>query len=116
MSHPFTDPFHTGLVQLTPSQRLMNADAFRRRGMPMTHFGGDLADSPLSGLSDAVGTVLGAAGYGRPQPEKQPVASDADPPSQAVTSDGQGNMTHVRSGPNGDTVTPVESGDTGETT
>lgn len=109
MTHPYSDPFHSGLFQLTPSQRLTNADLFRRRGGPAMQ-GEDIAlESPLSGVAGSVGDVLGAAGYGRPQKERKPVQSDADPPKQGVVSDDQGNMTHVRNADNGTTETPVGS-------
>jgi hypothetical protein len=106
MSHPYTDPHHAGLFQLTPTQRLMNADAFRQRRGTTMMTGAGSVESPLSGLGDSVGTVLGAAGYGRP--EKEPVVSDANPPSQGVQSDG-GDLYHTRD--NGDgTSTSVHLG------
>ena len=108
MTHPYTDPFHSGLYQLTPSQRLMSADLFRRRGGTPQMFGDESgAYSPLAGVADSVHDVLGAAGYGRPQKERKPVESDADAPRQGVVSDDQGNMTHVRNADNGTTETPV---------
>lgn len=108
MSHPYSDPFHSGLVQLTPSQQLMNRNLLARRGVPRMMGDEAGAYSPLGGIGDSVGAVLGAAGYGRPQPERKPVESDADAPSQGVVSDSQGNMSHVRNSDNGTTVTPVQ--------
>jgi hypothetical protein len=115
MSHPYNDPFHSGLVQLTPSQRLMNADLLRRRGMSGLPELDEGVEGPLSGLADSVGEVLGAAGYGRPKepknaqnsgdeqpPEEPPAApepkiqNDAEPQQHGVFSDGEGGMVHVR--------------------
>jgi hypothetical protein len=110
MTHPYTDPFHNGLVQASPSQRLMNADAYRQRPAKVAGIGGPEGgggDLNLSGVKD----VLDAAGYQPPgeqeggeepaeqAPARQPIQSDADAPNQGVFSDGV-NMHHVRmSGP-----------------
>lgn len=97
--HYATDPFHSGLFQLTPSQRLMNADLLRRRGPASSGGASDSASGPLTGVSDTVGSVLGAAGYGR----EQTVSSDAEPPKQAVSSDGE-NLYHTRDNEDGTTT------------
>src|SRR5262249_1877354 len=121
--HPYNDPWHSGLVQLTPSQRLMNADLFRRRGIPGLPGVDDTVEGPLSARAEGVGTVLAAAGHGRPKEPKQPngdeqpqsagaqepgeeppappmraIANDAEPQSHGVFSDGE-NMVHVRMTP-----------------
>jgi hypothetical protein len=66
MTHPYTDPFGSGLVQLTPTQRLNNADLLRRRGIPGVggDFGEGDVEGPLSGVEGQVGDVLGGNGPG----------------------------------------------------
>jgi hypothetical protein len=117
MTHPVTDPFHTGLVQLTPSQRLMNADMFRsRRGpAPLAPTGGH--GSPLGGMAGSIDEVLHAAGYtggeedeGESGDDREPLQNDADPPTQGVHSIG-GRMIHFRAQPGG--IVASDLGDSG---
>lgn len=109
MSHPYVDPWHAQAT-ITGGQILTNRMLFRKQPYTQGMLAGAAtpAGSPLSGTGDAIGEVLHSAGYGR----AEPVASDADPPTQAVQSDGE-NLYHVRHSGNGPTVTPLGHDDLG---
>jgi hypothetical protein len=108
MTHPYSDPWH-GQANITPAQMLTNRPLFRKQAYPggMLAGGAASAGSPLSGTGEAIGQVLDSAGYGR-----EPVVSDADPPTQSVESDGQ-DLYHVRHSANGSTVTHLGHDDLG---
>ena len=106
--HPYSDPFHSGLVQLTPTQRLMSADMMRQRSGPamLPAGGGGAMPLDLSGVAEVVGAAqaggsAGSAGNGnedeqqQQMPERPMPVNDADPVNHAVVSDGT-NLFHVR--------------------
>lgn len=101
MSHPYTDPWHN-MAAVTPTQMLTNRAMWRKSPGSGSGGGGSAPMSPLTGLGEAAGAVLASAGYGRTREPAEPVQSDADPPTQAVQSDGS-DLYHNRA--NGDGTT-----------
>jgi hypothetical protein len=104
MSHPYTDPWHSGMT-VTPGQILTGRDMYRRPPAASGANFGAAGGAAGPDVVGAVGDVLHGAGYSSPaEPsedsgeteEPKLIKSDADLPKHGVFSGGDGNLYHVR--------------------